>query len=113
MGDFNWIALLVAVLGGGGVAVAIREIVGVVSLARQGVSGREDRRRADIIAQRDAANARADKADLERDEAEAHYENERRKRRIVEDELVLARRALMAAGLDVRPWPDETTQPGH
>lgn len=109
MDDFNWIALLVAVLGGGGIGVAIREIAAVVTLARQGVSGREDRRKADIVAARDAALAAADKAERERDEADAFFENERRKRRIAEDELVLARRALMEAGIDPRPWPDENT----
>lgn len=110
MEDFNWIALLVALLGGGGIGVAGREAVAVITLARQGVSGKEDRRKADIVAARDSALAAASKAEREKDEAEAFYENERRKRRIVEDELVLARRALMQAGIEPRPWPDETTE---
>lgn len=108
MDNFNWVALLVAVVGGGGVGVAIREVISVITLARQGVSGREDKRRSDIVAQRDWEMARADQAEKERDEAEAYYELERSRRRIVEDELTLARRQIISLGAEPRPFPTFT-----
>lgn len=110
--DFNWIALIVALLGGGGLAVAVREIVSVITLARSGVSGKEDRRKSDIVAQRDFYMVRAEEAEADADAAETRLDNERAKRRIVEDELILARRTIMIEGLSVRPWPGfEDTDP--
>lgn len=104
--DFNWVALMVALLGGGGVFVAIREIVAVVTLAKNGVSGKEDRRKADIVAQRDFFQARAEAAERLAEEADRRYDDERDKRRIIEDELTLARRKMLENGMDPRPWPD-------
>lgn len=111
--DFPWVALIVALVGGGGLAVAIREIVNVITLARSGVSGKEDKRKADIATQRDYYAARVEDADRDRDDAERHRDAERNRRRIMEDELALARRRMMEAGLDPRPWPhlDEDTEP--
>lgn len=124
MENFNWVALLIAAVGSGGIFVAIREIVSVVTLARQGVSGKEDRRRADIVAQRDWAVKERDKAiaekeaadriadaaivrfQQERDRRVVIEESERGRRRVLEDELTLARRQLTNAGLEPRPWPD-------
>jgi hypothetical protein len=108
--DFNWVALIVALLGGGGLAVATREIVSVVTLARNGVSGKEDRRKADIVAQRDFYLTRAERAEDERDEAEAYYEHERRKRRMVEDALTLERRRLIDLGQEPMAWPDTESE---
>jgi hypothetical protein len=124
MENFNWIALLIAMVGSGGIFVAVREIVGVVTLARQGVSGREDRRRADIVSQRDWALSERDKAiaekeaadkiadaaiirfEQERDRRIRVEENERGRRRVLEDELTRANRQIVNAGLEPRPWPE-------
>ena len=112
MENVNWVALLVALVGGGGVGVAVREVVNVVMLARQGVSGKEDRRRADIVAQRDhalklqeqaeagerAADARADRA-TERADREADA------RRFWQELAARLRRTIIDAGGDPGPWP--------
>lgn len=62
--------LLVALGGGAGVALLLREFISVVAALRNGVSAREGKRRADIVQQRDEAIVRAEKAE-ERADAEA------------------------------------------
>lgn len=104
--DIPWVVIIVALLGSGGIAVAIREIVSVVTLSRQGVSGKEDKRKADISTQRDYYMARVEDAERDRDLAEDHYDAERYKRRLAEDELTIARRRLLEAGMEPRPWPN-------
>jgi len=104
MDDFNWVALMVALVGGGGVGVAIREVVSVVTLARQGVSGKEDRRRSDIVSQRDWALSERDKALTERDKAlsekeaaEAAEDARARHGRVLEESLLVHRRVIIEA----------------
>lgn len=110
--EINWVAVIVAVLGAGGIGAAIREIVSVVTLSRQGVSGREDRRKADIVAQRDWAMEQMKVAQDEADENEQNFEAERYKRRLVEDAFTVARRKQMEQGLEPTPWPDfEDSEP--
>jgi hypothetical protein len=108
MQDLNYVALIVAVLGAGGIGAAIREIVAVITLARAGVSGKEQKRKEDLVAQRDRAVAEADAAD-------ARADAEAARRRLLQETLSRERRRLIELGHEPGPWPDidETTQPGR
>ena len=105
--DMNWVAVLVAALSGGGLGLAIREIVNAVTLATRGVSGREDRRRADIIAARDWAVLQATEANRARDAAEVELDREIRRRQFYQEQLSVLRRALIDRGGDPGDWPTE------
>ncbi|MDF2578483.1 MAG: hypothetical protein K0S49_62, partial [Microbacterium sp.] len=90
-----------------------REIASVISLARKGVSGKEDKRRDDIMAQRDhairmqeEAEAGERAADARADAAERARDAERNQRRIAQEELMQARLRLRENGIDPGPWPD-------
>jgi len=102
------VAFVVAVLGAGGIGAAIREVVSVITLARAGVSGKEQKRKEDIVAQRDRAVADADAAD-------ARADAEAARRRLLQEALSRERRRLIEHGVEPGPWPDidETTQPGR
>ncbi|ROS62215.1 hypothetical protein EDF38_1318 [Frigoribacterium sp. PhB160] len=52
--------LLVALGGGAGISLMLREIISVLATVRSGVSAREGKRRTDIVQQRDEAILRAD-----------------------------------------------------
>lgn len=58
MENVNVVAVIVAVLGAGGLGAFARELADIASKVRRGVSTREVNRKNDIIAQRDAAIAR-------------------------------------------------------
>lgn len=103
MEDFNWVALLVAVIGGGGVGVAIREIVGVVTLARQGVSGKEDKRKSDIIAARDHALTLQAEAEAGERAADARADREAEHRRLWQEEAARLRVLIIDLGADPGP----------
>lgn len=105
MQDFNFVALVVAVIGAGGIGAAIREIVSVVTLARAGVSGKEQKRKEDIVAQRDRALAEAEASD-------ARADAEAARRRRLQEHLARERRRLIENGVEPGPWPDvdETTE---
>lgn len=113
MGDINIVALVVAVVGAGGIGVAIREIVGVVTLARNGMSGKEDKRRNDIVAQRDLAIQQAKEAKKEADAADARADREADSRRRYQEAHARLRRRLIEQGIEPGEWPeiDETTGP--
>lgn len=113
MADLNWIATLGGVLFAGGIGATIREIVGVVTLARKGVSGKEQKRRDDIVAQRDYALAQMKAAQDEADQHEARADAEARVRRRWQEEAAKLRRLAIEEGRDPGPWPDidETTEP--
>jgi hypothetical protein len=51
----EFLPYIVALGGGAGVALVVREIVNVVTLVRKGVSATEGKRKNDIVAQRDTA----------------------------------------------------------
>lgn len=113
MPDINIVALIVATLGAGGIGAAIREIVSVITLARQGVSGKEDRRRIDINAQRDDAIKRMEAAEEDEkeereraDRAERARDEEREKRRIYYEEAARLRYIIVLNGLNPGAWPD-------
>lgn len=105
----NWVAIAVAILGGGGVGVAIREIVNVFTLARNGVSGREDKRRVDIIAQRDHAIAMQAEAEAAERAADARADREAEERRHWQEAAARLRRQIIETGGDPGPWPAFTT----
>jgi hypothetical protein len=113
--EINWAAVMVAVLGGGGLGVAVREIVSVVTLARSGVSGKEDKRRGDIIAQRDHARLLQLDAEAGERAADARADRERLTRIAWQEHAALLRRRLIENGVDPDPEPviDETTEPGR
>lgn len=113
MADMNWIATLVGVLFAGGIGATIREIVGVITLARKGVSGKEQKRRDDIVAQRDYALAQMHEAQKEADLHEARADAEARARRQWQEQVAKMRRLAIEAGTDPGPWPDidDSTDP--
>lgn len=109
----NWVAILAAVLGAGGIGAAIREIASVISLARKGVSGKEDRRRDDLVAQRDHALELMRAADREKDEADARADHAESLKRKALEALARTRRIVIEDhGGDPGPWPDfDNTDP--
>ena len=113
--EINLAAVLVAVIGAGGIGAAIREIVSVITLARKGVSGKEDRRRGDIVAQRDHAQQMQREAEAGERAADARADREREFRIIWQEHASRQRRRLIEAGLEPDPSPDidETTEPGR
>ena len=100
MGDPNLIAILVAVLGSGGLGAVITSIVTSVQMARKGMAAHEDQRRDDIIKQRDAAWARAAKAELEADAEEARADRERASRIEWQEHAARLRLQLIRAGIE-------------
>lgn len=103
----NWVAIIIAVLGAGGVGVAVREIVGVITLARQGVSGKEDKRRTDIVAMRDWALSERDKALAAQEVAEINEAKSAARSRVLEESLSVHRRIIIeTVGPDrLPPYP--------
>lgn len=95
----NLVPILVALVGAGGFGVFAREIADVVIKVRNGISAREGNRKADIVAQRDAAIARF--------EAEQERADGERRRRIAWQEYagILAYR-MRVAGLAPDVLPD-------
>lgn len=106
--ETNWVAILVGLLGAGGIGAAVREIVGVVTLARNGVSGREDRRKSDIVAQRDHALAMQAEAEAAERAADARADSEAEQRRHWQEVAARLRRRLIEHGEDPGPWPTFT-----
>lgn len=100
MGDVNLVAILVAVLGSGGLGAVITSVVNSIQLARAGVSGKEDKRREDIIKQRDAAWARAAQAEAEADREEARADREREHRIALQEHAARLRMQLLKAGIE-------------
>lgn len=96
--------LLVALGGGAGVALMLREFVSVFATIRSGVSAKEGKRKTDIVQQRDEAIERANAADARADE-------EAGKRRSLQEYASELRRQLIENGLVPGNPPDiETTR---
>lgn len=106
--ETNWVAILVGLLGAGGIGAAIREIVGVVTLARNGVSGREDKRKTDIVAQRDHALQMQEEAEAGERAANARADTEAEQRRHWQEVAARLRRQIIESGGDPGPWPTFT-----
>ena len=100
MGDTNLIAILVAVLGSGGLGAVITAVVNSIQMARKGVAAHEDQRRDDIIKQRDAAWARAAVAEREADAEEARADRERAARIDWQEHAARLRLQLIRAGIE-------------
>lgn len=108
--ELNWIAIIVGLLGAGGIGAAVREIASVIDLARKGMSGKEDRRRADIIAQRDHALEQMAEAEAGERAAEARADVEATARREWQELAARYRLQLVMAGIEpIEPWPKDTT----
>ncbi|WP_248240546.1 hypothetical protein [Microbacterium kunmingense] len=99
MENVNFVTIIVAVLGAGGLGAFAREIADIVSKVRRGVSTRETNRKNDIIGQRDAAIKRADD---ERDRAD----DERRRRIAWQEYAGLLAFRLRMAGISPDALPD-------
>lgn len=96
--------LLVALGGGAGVALMLREFVAVFATIRSGVSAKEGKRKTDIVQQRDEALERARRA-------EARADAEATKRRSFQEYAAELRRQLIENGLRPGNPPDvETTR---
>ena len=114
MEDFNWVPITVAIIGSGGIGVAGREFFNMIQLAKTGVSGREDKRRLDILSERDYAIAQLALEREARLAAEARYDIERENRRRATEELINMRmiyRSNLPKG-NLPEFPDfDDTQP--
>lgn len=84
--------LLVALGGGAGVALLLREVISIVAALRNGVSAREGKRRTDIVQQRDEALERARLA-------EERADDERTKRLSYQEYAAALRRQLIVNGI--------------
>lgn len=109
------VALLVALLGSAGVGGVITSIVNGIIMARKGVSGREDRRKTDIIKQRDDAWARMKQAEAAERAAEDRADHERALRISWQEHAARLRFQLIAAGIEpaVRTLLKETPHDEH
>lgn len=100
MGDINLVAILVAVLGSGGLGAVITAVVNSIAMARKGVAAHEDQRREDIVKQRDVAWARVAQAEADADAEEARADRERRFRIRLQEHAARLRRQLISAGIE-------------
>jgi len=100
MGDANLVAVLVAILGSGGLTAVVTSIINSIRAAKRGVAVREDNRKEDIVKARNEAIKAADEADRVADEERA--------RRIRWMEHAARQRVrLINAGIEPDPWPDD------
>lgn len=99
------IALIVALIGAGGIGVFFRDVVNVFLKLRDGLSAREKNRKIDIVQQRDDAMKRERQAWAERDIAWQERDREASKRRRMEEYASQLRRALIESGQEPAPYP--------
>ena len=92
--------LIVALGGGAGLALLLRELVAVFAALRQGVSAREGKRRIDIVQQRDEALVRASRA-------ENRFNLQGVELRAVKDYTSRLRRQLIEGGVEPIDAPPE------
>lgn len=112
MEDVNYVVILVTVIGSGGLGAVITSIVNSIVLARNGVSGREDKRRDDIVQQRDLAWTRARQAEEDADRAESRADSERALRIQWQELAVRSRLQLINGGVEPSgQWPLDNTIP--
>jgi len=100
MPELNLTTIIVAILGSAGLWGAVSQILGGLAKIRRGVAPRERGRRADLIAERDRALARAAAAELAENEATVRAEREARNRWHVEESAARLRRILIEQGLE-------------
>lgn len=88
----DWVPIVAAVLGAGGLGALLREAVSAVRKVMAGMAARESSRKRDIVQQRDAAAQREARA-------WAQVDREAAKRRQVQDYAAALRRQLIEAGV--------------
>lgn len=115
MADNSIVAILVAVLGSGGLAAVIRSVTSSIKMHRQGIAGKEERRREDIVKQRDEAFERARLAEHDAHAEERRADQERERRIRWQEESARLRIALIMAGKDpgAPPIDEDTIKPTH
>lgn len=110
MQDANMVALIVALVGSGGLGSVIVAILNNVKLHKQGVAGKEDQRREDIVKQRDEALARLHDSEISERAEEARADAERIRRIRWQEEAARLRVQLIQNGQDPGGSPvDEAT----
>lgn len=110
MKDASTIALIVALLGSGGLAGVVTSIISSIRLHRQGVPAREESRREDIMKQRDEALSQAKMAEAAERAEELRADQERERRIRWQEESARLRIQLIMAGKDPGSPPvDEDT----
>lgn len=111
MEGMSWVTIVAGLIGVGGLGAFLREIVSMISLARKGVSGREDRRKSDIISQRDHARDLQLEAEKGERAADHRADAEAEKRRHWQEEYYKLRRQAIEQGLDPGPVPHPVRKP--
>lgn len=104
MGD-NILPWIVALGGATGIGLLLREITSVITLLRKGVSAKEDKRKIDIVQQRDRALRREA-------EANVRFEHEAAGRRRVQEYASQLRRKLFEKGVpldELESFPEQHT----
>jgi hypothetical protein len=96
--EVNVVALVVAVIGAGGLGAFFREIVAGVTKVVGGMSARESKRKVDLVQQRDVAIEREARA-WKLVDAEAA------KRRAVQEYAARLRVQLILGGIEPEPEP--------
>lgn len=106
-GGINMTAVLVAVLGAGGLGAALRELFAGIGKLARGVSAKESTRKDDLVQARDNAIARADQAEEREDAHKENLTREERNRRRAERRAAHMEFELIRAGLaDKIPQPE-------
>lgn len=100
MASNPWVNLIVALLGSGGLGAVVIAIFNNIHLHKQGVAGKEDQRRVDIVQQRDDALAHAKMAEEQERAEEARADAERELRIKWREEAARLRIELINAGRD-------------
>lgn len=110
MNDATWVTLVVALVGSGGLGSVIVATLNNVKLHKQGVAGKEDQRREDIVKQRDEALARLSASEVSERAEEVRADAERERRIRWQEEAARLRIQLINNGHDPGDSPvDETT----
>lgn len=109
--DVSIVALIVALLGTGGLGSVVVAIINNVKLHKQGVAGNEDHRREDIVKQRDDALLQARIAEKAERAEEVRADTERANRIKWQEETARLRLKLINAGHDPDDPPGSAAKP--
>lgn len=103
-------ALIIAILGAGGLGAFFKDIIEGLWKLRRGVSARETKRRIDVVQQRDEA---IERAEYERDRADRAERNVGALREYATSLRIALLEKHVPKG-DIEAWPDlERTMPTH
>ncbi|PWC05419.1 hypothetical protein [Agromyces badenianii] len=103
--NVNVIALIVALVGTAGIGATFRDVVSVIAKVREGVSAKESTRKADLVAQREAALDREQRAITLADQADLRADAEAARRRRTQEYASRLRRQLLESGITPAEWP--------